>query len=368
MAIGEVNPSSFDAYEGIRIVIPGAIAVSAYTGVAETFSPSGPSPTTNIIGAVVASLLIGLVLLFIDMPRKSAAFRNPLTPHQELFEWKIDPAPYGDALSLYLAMFDVSFPATIRNRALYMGSIFRIGFEGIYIVGITAIAALAATAAFPYVGPTRSGTTATRVVLFVVAAAHIVVFLGACFVRFNYLRTKGGVRLQRKEARKDVSGELAHELGLSGTVSLLTAAYAFPAFVDTHNGYVLLIATLPLTSVWAILYYRGRSPSGKPGRRRIRLAPPSAVLLFGLPTSLAALGAGLRLRTDSPLNTQAALAWGAATLAPSLLMLTRGHERKLNGSFTAQTNWMRANRNALMKQYDLQPATPPTPPVPAATP
>src|SRR5207302_67320 len=104
-----------------------------------------------------------------------------------------------------LVMLDLSFPATIRNRALYMGSMFRIGLEGIYIVGLAAIGALAAAGAFPNLGPERSGTASTRDALVAIVFAHVIVLAMACFARVDYRKSKRGGSHKPWAARREVT-------------------------------------------------------------------------------------------------------------------------------------------------------------------
>ena len=68
----------------------------------------------------------------------------------------------------------------------------------------------------------------------------------------------------------------------------------------------------------------------------------------------ACVGAALRTSPRSTIDTTIALAWGSMTLASALLIASRGHERKLNGSFTAQTTWMRMNKEALIESHKLR--------------
>jgi hypothetical protein len=352
VAIGDVNPSSFEAYEGIRILIPGAIAVTIYGGVVATYAPSAISPGSNALVDVVAALLAGLALLFLDLPVKSVAYRNPNLPDRELRSWNIDPSPYGDHLNLYFVMLDVSFPATIRNRSLYMGSVFRIGFEGLYFLGLTSVGVVLTAAAFPETGPLRHGTTATQAVLFSTAGAHAVAFVGALVARLLYRlnpKRKGWV-----EAARAVSRELAKDLGLSGFFAVLTGFYALGPFVDTHSAFAGVIAVGVPLGAWAVRYFRGRPGQTKEELRR-RLSPPAAVLLYAIPSAFGCIEAGLRVSPTSTLDTRTAFAWSVASLIPALLILSRGHERKLNGSFKAQTTWMRVNRDALVRAYKLRP-------------
>src|SRR5258708_10028090 len=95
MGIGDVNASSFEAYEGIRILLPGAIVVTLYAYVVATWAPSLASPSANTFGAIVAALLIGLFLLFVDFPARSAVYKSRELPDPELRSWDIDATPYG---------------------------------------------------------------------------------------------------------------------------------------------------------------------------------------------------------------------------------------------------------------------------------
>jgi hypothetical protein len=80
-------------------------------------------------------------------------------------------------LNLYFVLLDVAMPPTIRNRSLYMGAIFASGSRGSTSWEAPRCGCWAVVAAFPHLGPVRDGTTATRVVLFVLAGAHLAVFV-----------------------------------------------------------------------------------------------------------------------------------------------------------------------------------------------
>jgi hypothetical protein len=355
MAIGDVNPSSFEAYEGIRILIPGAIAVTIFASVVATFAPSISSPASNALAAVVAALLAGLALLFLDLPVKSVAYRNPLLPDRELRSWHIDPSPYGDHLNLYFVMLDVSFPATIRNRSLYMGAIFRIGFEGLYLLGLTSVGVVVTAAAFPKAGPLRGGTTATQAVLFATAGAHVATLIGAIVARLLYKLDPN--HKDWLEASRAVWRELAGDLGSPGFFALLAGLYAFAPAADTHSALAVIAAVGIPIAAWAVLYFRGR-PGQTGADLRRRLSPPTAVLLYAMSCTFACIEAGLRITSQSTFDTEIAFAWCIASLMPALLILSRGHERKLNGSFKAQTTWMRLNKDALIRSYKLRPTSP----------
>src|SRR4051794_37330359 len=116
MGIGDVGTSSFEFYEGIRILIPGAIAVALYTALSATYGIHVIQPSTDLAGAFVAALVVGLVLLYLDFPAKSAAYFAPELPTNALKEWDmVAPSGMSD-LNIYFVMLDEAFPAGIRNR------------------------------------------------------------------------------------------------------------------------------------------------------------------------------------------------------------------------------------------------------------
>ena len=153
MPNGGVGASSFEFYEGIRIFVPGAIASGLYVAIGETFDFPVGLPTTGVLGALLAALVTGIVLLFIDAPSKSAAYNSRL-PSDELGKWGVTP-PHGSRVqNIFFTMLDEIMPASIRDRSLDMGSIFRIGFEGIYMAAVASIAVMTLILLFPLNGPT----------------------------------------------------------------------------------------------------------------------------------------------------------------------------------------------------------------------
>jgi hypothetical protein len=139
MPPGEIGASSFEFYEGIRIFIPGAAVVGLYTGVVNTFALAAPDPANNLVAAAVAALLVGLLLYFIDYPSRGAAYLSGL-PDQELENWNLPKSL--NRVNLYFVLMDTDLPGGIRNRALYMGSMYRIGVELAYLLFVTSVCVL----------------------------------------------------------------------------------------------------------------------------------------------------------------------------------------------------------------------------------
>jgi hypothetical protein len=350
LAIGDVNPSSFEAYEGIRMLIPGAVAVSLYGGVVATFSLSIASPADNALAAAVGALFVGLILLFVDAPVKSAAYRNRYLPNREIEDWNVDTKPYRGALNLYFVMLDTSFPATIRNRGLYMGSVFRIGFEGIYLIALTALGVLVTTSAFPDLEPARPVTTATRVVLYVAAASSALIFAASLYGRLLY-RSR---QTRELTPRAEVWKELKEDIRLDGLAFAIVAAVLFAVFWwKDYRPLGITAVALPI-AYWAVVYFIGRPQLENKKEPRRALSPPAASFLYGVPFSIACVECALRVGHGSPLDTSTALAWAVVALLTGVLIASRGHERKLIGSFQTQVYWMRNNRSTLLRDYNLK--------------
>ncbi len=244
-----------------------------------------------------------------------------------------DRSGYGTSGNLYFVMLDISFPPTIRDRALYTGSMFRIAFESIYLVGLTSITVLTLFAASPSIGLGRHGTTSTRVVLFTAAGLHALLLGAAATSRYRFRRNK----FRPRSALRALRGEIHDDIGLIGLVSLLAAAYALGPSIDTRSPIAVVAAVSPQVATWCILYFHGRTQHGETRA----LSPVVSVLLYGSGASLACLLAGLQVRSLATFNTATALALAAASLIPAILMAFRAHERALIASFRTQTTWMR---------------------------
>src|SRR4051794_20061644 len=74
MAAGDVGASSFEFYEGLRVLIPGAVVLALYAGVASTFELATVHPVDNALAGVLGALFAGLVLLLLDLPRRAAVY------------------------------------------------------------------------------------------------------------------------------------------------------------------------------------------------------------------------------------------------------------------------------------------------------
>jgi hypothetical protein len=347
----DVNPSSFQAYEGIRIFVPGAITVSIYGGLVSTYQLDLASPAANALGAIVAALLAGLVLRFIDFPARSAAYKNPYLPHSELRTWEIDIEPYGSFTTLYFVILDVSFPATIRNRGLYMGSMFRIAFEGIYLVGLGGVGVLAIAAAFPDLGPARGGNGWTRVVLCSVAAAYGATFVYALVRQVRY---KQRAPADREKPVIPVRKELPSDIGYLGIGALVVAACALVGFAFTEEGFLALAAVSLPGILWARLYLVGVPDEAEPAQSHRPLSPPAAVLLYGGAGAAACVCTAFAVDSSSTFDTTTAAVWALLTLVPAILMADPGHDRMLVGSFQTHLAWLRNHRDEIIEAHHLR--------------
>ncbi|MCW2667742.1 MAG: hypothetical protein JWN57_2704 [Frankiales bacterium] len=126
--VGDVGAGSFEFYEGIRILIPGATAVGLYAAADATLI-GGALPSATGLAALAAALLVGLVLHFVDAPSKSLAYSAALPSNLIRDEWPVAPRNGMSVENAFFILVDEEMPQPIRARGLYSGSMYRIGYE-----------------------------------------------------------------------------------------------------------------------------------------------------------------------------------------------------------------------------------------------
>ena len=123
MALSDVGSQSFEFYEGIRIIIPGALIVGLVDALQWTLDPKhGLSIDTAT--AVVAAIAFGLLAYFVDLPRQSAFFNRDLPSDlmrkyydEHLANTESDDVQV-DHRNAFFVIADELMPAPIRARGL----------------------------------------------------------------------------------------------------------------------------------------------------------------------------------------------------------------------------------------------------------
>src|SRR5207237_5118882 len=138
-------------------------------------------------------------------PAKSAAYNSRL-PSNEIDRWPISLPPNTRSQNLFFTLLDEAFPASIRNRALYMGSIFRIGFEIIYMTACASLSIFALAVVAPSLGPVRHADSGVHHILYATAAVHVAAVPLALLLRYHYYRT------YRENTSRGAAGRVWNEL------------------------------------------------------------------------------------------------------------------------------------------------------------
>jgi hypothetical protein len=328
-----VDAASFEFYEGIRIFIPGAITVSLLTGVGATFDIASLNFTGREIQALLAALIIGLGFYFVDAPAKAAIIR-PLQPTEYLRTWKVRPATHS-RLNVYLLMLDTEIPAAIRARALYMGSMYRIGFEAIYLILLSALAVFVVSAA-------RSSGAEPNLVR--ETAIHRLVLAGLAVAAwlFALWRDKTGYSSPKEEHDivpkrwSWVDALLLAFLGLF-TIAALAEAQRSPAWIFS-------LPPLALAALWAYRYFRGY----RAGKGRVPIDVLHAALLAALAVIVVVAVQFMSAPRLSPAEERS---WGVLLILALILIVARGHERRLRGAYSSQNTWLAQNKEHVIKTY-----------------
>jgi hypothetical protein len=341
-SIGEFGASSFDSYEGIRIVIPGVIVFTAGYSTYLVIAPgNSDSLSADTLLSVVASLVVGLILYFWDLPARSAAFAE-LQPTNYLEEKFPDFKP-GVLLTAYLLILNTKMPANIRNRSLYMGSMYRIGLEMILALSLSSYIVFGASL-FDYGAPVGNSGTAGRVLA---SLALLVTFFMGLLISRGYER-KNARRMRLPEAGKlrevlknflDTS-MLVYGLGIVAIIVPNLTVLAERLSFARQRG-ICAAGLVVCAAYWAQRYVRGDQDANNP-RRRQRMQSPASGFLFAAPLALV-----LGIYQPGPLtilSTGSSLtAWTAVACLSLLSIMIRGHERKLHGGYRGQTRWLKDN-------------------------
>jgi hypothetical protein len=291
----------------------------------------------------VAALATGLVLYFIDAPSKSAYFLKD--PPDAALDGIRRPTGIG-RLNLYFVLLDQGVPAGIRARALYMGSMYRIGYEAIHLIAISALGVSLAATTFE-IGPHAHCpiTSGARTIWITGAGLQVIpLILG---IYFDDRRARN-VRYQGRDEHRP--RDIPRELGLAGVAGLLGAAAVvtyliFPSVPrELAFGGVVLAAT-----AWMRRYFRGygeRNPVGNP------IGRSTASVLYCLAVVPAGLLAGVPHNAATGLGAGLAVGWSGMLLLAHALIISRGHEKRLGGSYQTQKTWLQLTFDELKESVE----------------
>ena len=346
MAAG-LGGESFDFYEGTRITLPGALLTALIEGTLRSVDPVGPlSIASNPIAALAFAIGAGFLLYFIDVPAKSAVYAYG-QPTEVIAGWY--PAIQGrNKARLYFAYLDTNVPPLIRTRALYMGTIFRIGFEAILLIALFQYG-LWAYAVLKRSEGGWNGSWAYVSALVVLG----VIFVGRALA--SAIRATSRPQWISWKSMRKVLRNTHRDLGFWGEAFLLLGVVAMAiglVWRSPSSMYVTLLGAFLVAVQWALRFIWGRQIFSRNPPRPIY--PFTSLLLFATPT--AALIAEAGLQTDA-LNKAASLGWLGASLLVALLISSRGHERRLGGAYASQREWLQLNARTVKSWLDARDPT-----------
>jgi hypothetical protein len=369
----QLGAGSFEFYEGIRIVIPGAAIVTMYAAIIAMFHLSAPSPASDALAAISATVGAGLILYFVDAPAKARAFTADEQPHTHLEALGVRRPAAMSTLNFYFVVLDEFVPSPIRARALYMGSMYRIGFELIYICFVSSVAVLSVC----LLGVDQPVRNAEKSYLVFGIGAILSLLLVPTAV---YL---GHRRLRRRKPATRVWTQVRQQVpGIDRGLLLFAAAcFAWYCICGGHPRAFFALGVAVPSVLWAVRYFRGTRASAPTtswshpirrskeylhpnnrGGKRVPLEQPAAVGYYSI-ASLAPFIAEYVVRPSlSPLSPGIATAWVAVNLIGGVLVVARGHERRLGGSYATQRAWLDLRGGMLREQYGDTRVRPPNQP------
>lgn len=338
MAIGEFGASSFVSYEGIRIVIPGIVVSAAGFYAYTTIVPGeGSSTTPDTLLSVVSTLVVGLFLHFWDIPAKSAVFAE--NQPTDYLEGQFPNKTKAELLTAYFAILNTKMEPATKNRALYQGSMFRIGMESILGLALASGVVFASSVLDYGVNLGHHGRS-----LRVLGAASLGVVVGVSVLLSRGYERKRAARYgkNRSGAFRRIKDDLVSWNCVPYAIFLLGIAgpWYFPlagSWSDRTSRVISLVAFGLCIVHWLRWYIvGGRSSAGKPApihavSAGVFLAFPFLVLLLAVPPAQhSVLG-----------RSQDFVLWVAVVSLVVLSTVIRGHERKLQGAYASQRHWLK---------------------------
>lgn len=357
MAASEAGSATqFEFYEGIRILIPGALAVGLTTAVGRTFGVTAPSLTNNTLGGVVAAVLIGLVFYYVDAPAKATVFAKGL-PTEHLKELGVKPVGGKSMLNMFFVLSDEVMPASIKNRALYMGSMYRIGFEAIYLMVFYSVSVLNFDLYWSVRGH-RLLTSGPSLETIVAVGIGILLMVPVAYVFDKGRKHSGRDTSKPPDGSSDEGCTKSRQAVCSWLVSsgpelgvaLLAVVVQMLWFNNEHRFIVLAMAgNLVCVACWGVRYFRGRTPSR--GVSRTPLGRLLAVTLLSLALVPTFADCAERLPQASSVSSHVAFAWLLVLLTAAVLVCSRGHEKRLGGAYATQNAWIDLHLSELKAIY-----------------
>ena len=337
-----VDTASFEFYEGIRIFIPGAVATALAAGVGVTFDIAFQNVTNNVLTAIFTSLVVGLIFYFIDAPARAAVVR-PLQPTEMLRSWNVRPQSVS-LLNAYLLMLDTIFPPAIRARALYMGSMFRIGFEIIYLLLLTAIGVLLAGGMTVRAAEWHWEFEPFRV-------SFIMLLIGVWgFALYRESQDK-----KRDKPRDTLMDPEPIKFSWPDVMMVIAAFVAFGFMIwraPVLQSWVYTAPSAILAALWAVRYFRGYKSEGS--SRRSPIDATNAVFLAG---AAGLLALGCQSFSPNRLTGAEEACWSCVLALAVILIASRGHERRLRGSYSSQNTWLVHHKDEVIADFFAPPVT-----------
>jgi predicted permease len=345
--VGGVRPESFDFYEGIRIVIPGGFAAGLLLASFGTVDfVAGLAIASSGFALVGLVLALGLVLYFLDLPYKSAVYSSH-QPTELLAAWY--KKPEREVVSLYFHLLDTELPSLIRSRALYMGSIFRIGFETVLLVALAQLGWWS----FDALSSDQTWRPESRVQWVAIGLVVAILILRLLTTVVREAPQEAGALSPRTAWRGlGLAGSrILADLGPVRLALVLLAVGITLSQISERNWITRLAAVVAcdgIALVWLYSFFWGRVDKEKGVRVPLNVLTQS--LLLGVPTAGLMAVSGIRNAHGFDTFTEIA-GWAAAAVVSIALVAGRGHERRLRGGYTSQRAWLELNAQNLRRRF-----------------
>lgn len=343
-----LDAASFEFYEGIRIIIPGALTVGLADAVVRTAHPDGHGLGLTALPTVVAAIVVGLLLYFVDVPTKTPYFRAD-QPTATLAQFG---TPKGGLKigNLFWVILDREMPPGIKARALYMGSIYRIGYETVCLLALASSLVLSQH----LWSTTKVRVAPDKVPLAVWLGIGAAAWLIALAVRVD---TKANARRTKEHrAQGRPTGLHRPDLIFVAVAVVAMAGLLVASSWRSMPRWTLVIPAGAALWWWAVRYYKGYSTTAPATRKgsdtRVAASALRAALLLATSNVLLAIATIGSPVLDGWLDRREHALWTATQIVALALVVARGHERQLGGAYATQRTWLEIERDRLKPYFN----------------
>lgn len=381
--------NGFGLYETLRLVVPGALAVTILTAVLRLATGNGPllanGPYRDVVDALqgatflFASVIAGFLLYLIDLPTRARLYQGDpdngvSLPTAKMAEVLAKSPHKHRSFSLYFTLSDSRMPAEMHRRVYFFGGLYRIYFDARILAA--AGVALGGPLALTHAMTEHASRQLPSEYLVAAASVLIVVFLVVAVGESKHATSSMNGRRKKGEDgswRGFVSRSAQGLTDLLGpfifTAALGSASIAAALSLPHSQAWIAMALSAAAFGLWLATEMGPRKPVAKDELPSEPWRGTLLRLLWASPSPRAQYSQLERGAMDVALFAPAILgcawaahlqgrpatmvcAWAVLAVPATLIMSVRKHEQRLVNIYKDQVAWLEVHADQIVAVVD----------------